>query len=415
MKNPDFPVVIKKGNSVVKIYRHRNGEYDEFKVGYYSQGRRKLETFGSYDKATKRAHQINDSVNNGNLESLTLTGPERLAFTRAVNALEPFGLSLDSAVMEFVEALRARDGVPVSMPEAVRYYVKRHPSKLQVKTVAEAVDDFIKAKTDARRSERHVQDLSHRLGKFKDAFHCNLTMVTEPEIQLFLGKMDLAPRSRNNFRATIVSFFKWAKRKKYLPLDWDEVSGIEVIEDGEGEIKIFTPEELVAILTHADEKLIPFLVIGAFAGLRSSEICRLDWQQIGVGDGKYIEVKAKDARKTKQRRLVPIPENLRLWLKPYSKSTGKIWPYLHTYLYELLEVALVDAKVKWKKNGLRHSFISYRVAEAQDVAKVALEAGNSPQMIFSNYRELVTPEKAGKWFAITSDSVKEAGSMTLAE
>lgn len=35
-------------------------------------------------------------------------------------------------------------------------------------------------------------------------------------------------------------------------------------------------------------------------------------------------------------------------------------------------------KVKWKKNALRHSFISYRVAETQDVPKVALEAGNSP-------------------------------------
>ena len=37
-------------------------------------------------------------------------------------------------------------------------------------------------------------------------------------------------------------------------------------------------------------------------------------------------------------------------------------------------------------HGLRHSFISYRVAETQDVAKVALEAGNSPQIIFQHYR-----------------------------
>ena len=34
----------------------------------------------------------------------------------------------------------------------------------------------------------------------------------------------------------------------------------------------------------------------------------------------------------------------------------------------------------WKHNALRHSFISYRVA------KVSLEAGNSPRMVFSNYR-----------------------------
>jgi hypothetical protein len=38
----------------------------------------------------------------------------------------------------------------------------------------------------------------------------------------------------------------------------------------------------------------------------------------------------------------------------------------------------------WKHNALRHSFISYRVADIQNVAQVALEAGNSPGMIFGH-------------------------------
>jgi hypothetical protein len=54
----------------------------------------------------------------------------------------------------------------------------------------------------------------------------------------------------------------------------------------------------------------------------------------------------------------------------------------------------------WKHNALRHSFISYRVADIQNVAQVALEAGNSPQMIFRNYRELVKPLDAKRWFSI---------------
>ena len=33
-------------------------------------------------------------------------------------------------------------------------------------------------------------------------------------------------------------------------------------------------------------------------------------------------------------------------------------------------------------------------------AAVALEAGNSPRVVFSNYRELVRPADAVKWFAI---------------
>jgi hypothetical protein len=40
------------------------------------------------------------------------------------------------------------------------------------------------------------------------------------------------------------------------------------------------------------------------------------------------------------------------------------------------------------------------------VAQVALEAGNSPQMIFQHYRELVRPEAAKAWFAIKPKSGK---------
>jgi hypothetical protein len=61
---------------------------------------------------------------------------------------------------------------------------------------------------------------------------------------------------------------------------------------------------------------------------------------------------------------------------------------------------------RWKHNGLRHSFISYRVAAIKNVAQVALEAGNSPAMIFSNYRELVTPQDAKGWFAIVPPKAK---------
>ena len=55
---------------------------------------------------------------------------------------------------------------------------------------------------------------------------------------------------------------------------------------------------------------------------------------------------------------------------------------------------------KWKHNALRHSFISYRVSQCKNVAQVALEAGNSPQMIFQHYKELVQPDAAKAWFSL---------------
>ena len=62
------------------------------------------------------------------------------------------------------------------------------------------------------------------------------------------------------------------------------------------------------------------------------------------------------------------------------------------------------------QNGLRHSFISYRVAAIKNVHQVSLEAGNSPRVIFSSYRELVEDEKrAEQWFKLmpTKERLKE--------
>jgi hypothetical protein len=48
----------------------------------------------------------------------------------------------------------------------------------------------------------------------------------------------------------------------------------------------------------------------------------------------------------------------------------------------------------------------FRVAEIHYVAKVALEAGNSAQIIFQHYRELVRPKEAKEWFEIKPESGK---------
>ena len=40
------------------------------------------------------------------------------------------------------------------------------------------------------------------------------------------------------------------------------------------------------------------------------------------------------------------------------------------------------------------------MAQTQNVAQTALEAGNTPKIIFPNYREMVEPADAVKWFGI---------------
>ena len=172
-----------------------------------------------------------------------------------------------------------------------------------------------------------------------------------------------------------------------------KVESIEI--SGDGVIEIYTPEELAKLLNNAPAAFVPFITIGAFGGLRTAEIERLEWQDVDLSGG-FIEVKATKA-KTRSRRLVPIPTNLAQWIGSHVRPKGNVF---EGNVSDARVEAAKAAGIPWKHNGLRHSFCSYRLAQIQNAAQVALEAGNSPTMVFRHYRELVKPEQAKAWFSI---------------
>ena len=56
---------------------------------------------------------------------------------------------------------------------------------------------------------------------------------------------------------------------------------------------------------------------------------------------------------------------------------------------------------RWPKNGLRHSFSSYRLAAINDAPRVAAELGHTtPQLLYSTYRDLVLPTEAERYWTI---------------
>ena len=111
-----------------------------------------------------------------------------------------------------------------------------------------------------------------------------------------------------------------------------------------------------------------------------------------------------DKAKTASRRVVPILDNLAAWLAPYARQTGRIWGQSSFPLHTAWRAAAAAASVPWKPNALRHSFASYRLAQTQNAAQVSLEMGNSPQMVFRHYRELVKPADAERWFAVKPET-----------
>ena len=147
--------------------------------------------------------------------------------------------------------------------------------------------------------------------------------------------------------------------------------------------------------------MIPWIAIAAFSGLRTSEIMRLDWSNIHL-DRKTVDIPAEKA-KTQSRRSVPLCDAAILWLKPHEKGEGLIAPYAqeNKVIGAIKSDLKASTKFRWKRNGFRHGFCSYRLAILRDFQKVAYEAGNSPQMIQRHYHELVPEEEAKHWFSVS--------------
>lgn len=132
-----------------------------------------------------------------------------------------------------------------------------------------------------------------------------------------------------------------------------------------------------------------------FWGLRRSEAEKIEWGEIS---DEFIEVKAHKA-KTRRRRLVPISSHLRAWLECARQIGGKLpsLNYADKFKRTLQKAGL---RAGWPQNALRHSFASYHYAKYRNENETAALMGNSPQMIFAHYRELVRPALGDAFFAL---------------
>jgi integrase len=336
-------------------------------------------------------------LSRGDVDAALLTGRDRLSYGRALDAIREHGLSVDEVAKEYSEARKFLDGV--SLLEAARFYSRHNGRGITRKMVADAVDSMIVAKTAKGVSAVYLADLRYRLGVLKQAFHCDVSALTPDDVAGFFERLRLSPRSYNNFLRAARTFFNFAQKRGWLSKEADLLARVEKRTEQPKPVEILTTTQVSAVLKNASPQLATCIAVAAFAGLRGDEIMRLDWADIERRSG-FVEAAAHKA-KTRTRRLVPIHENLMRWLVIAPRRGARVWPHTKAYYYEALRNAADNAKITWRQNALRHSFISYRLAEIQDVNRVALEAGNSPQVIFRDYRELATPEQARRWFAIS--------------
>ena len=260
------------------------------------------------------------------------------------------------------------------------------------------VDQLLNAKHADGLSSRYRETIRNHLRRFARCFQVNVDSITTAQIESWLRLQRVGPRTRNNLRGSIVTLFHFARKQGYLPkTDPTEADDLAKAKESAGKIGILSPTQLKHVLECPPEKVALFLSLGAFTGMRSSEILRLEWSDFNF-ERRFIAV-AADKAKTATRRLVPIQDNLLSWLQPDRGSTGRLF---HSRRDASKAIAFAKScQLDWPNNALRHSYATYRLAAIADAARVALEMGNSPQKLMTNYRELADQEEARAWFSIS--------------
>lgn len=406
-------ITVKVGSVSVKIYKvsEKKTGYEYFQVADFSSGRRLLRSVGNEKDAVALARQIASKTATGEVASLALTPADRYLYFRVLEILKPTGETLEVAVSTYARA-KAKLGAR-SLEAAVDDYLARYPVDLPKRTAGEVLNELVAAKRADGLSPVYLKDLGFRIGKFSRDFGGQLSNISATAIADWLRNMGCAPRGRNNYRRAIITLFMFAASRGYVAKDQiDFDRNVAVAAEKSSAIEIFTPMEMRKLLLtsrmnpknlpagfnrrYASVGLTPFLALGAFAGLRAAEIERQQWEDINLKRG-WIRVTAAKGN-TAQKRLVPVPANLKQWLDLYEQSNGPVCELARTP--DALRRLAIRANVPWKHNALRHSFISYRVAQTGNIPQTAMEAGNSVAMVNRHYRELVTPDEAIDWFAI---------------
>jgi len=375
-------IAVKRGNTTIKIYRHKGRQYkgkhyELFTVAYRLNGKQQRKNFSRYKDAWDFASDTAIALEKGRAQVLSLSAADWQSYLAAKNLLRPFGIPLQDAIEEYVAMRKRKTTVE--------------------KRVGDVVDELLEAKKQARLSDRYVETLRTYLLRFADSFQTNIGSVNTGAIVRWLDSLKIGPRSRNNVRQAVVTLFNFARRRGYLPKgETTEAADVETVRDHDGEIAILTPAELSKLLRKSKPLYQLYFALAAFTGIRSVELLRLEWSEINFEKG-HIEVKARKA-KSATRRLVPIQPNLAKWLEPYRSSKGKLFKSRRT-----VDSAIKFAKrlrIPWKANCLRHSYATYRLSIMPDAGRIALEMGNSPAKLFTNYRELDRHNHAAEWFAI---------------
>ncbi|MGA3178957.1 MAG: site-specific integrase [Verrucomicrobiota bacterium] len=335
--------------------------------------------------------------------------PDRLreiagAIAKLTPVLAPLNVSITSGIEEYA-AVKERAG-QADLRQLFEKLLDTPWLKNSQTGILEVAKAFLKERKDVSHiSFEYYKGLYYNLSKLVEQVGPGTPIgaVTKDQLQQVIDRPDHKARSNKALRGHILTFFGWCQTNQYLdytkPTAADALPAIHVPEPTP---RILTAQEAKAILMEVNDPwCLLYLVMGLFTGIRHDELQRLTFNHINPGENVVLPA---EITKTKKPRTIPIQPALDAWLAPFYSRAGLVIP-----------VATIQDKVRrilikspqpgvphdWKRNSLRQSYASYRLAQCRDCYTTAQEDGHYVYVLERVYKGLSTKEEAAKFFNLT--------------
>jgi len=287
--------------------------------------------------------------------------------------------------------------------------------------IAEAVERFMQDKIAAKQGHEtaHLAQVRRDLEALADHFAGRLVIdISHAELRAWwTARAGGAGVDRQRgIRTTLSMFWKWARKDGIAGNDVDTVADrLPRIDPGEASLSIFHLEELEFLLSIVEPEWFPWVVLGAFQGLRPEEIAPrknsrkpgLRWEAV---DWEWNVIRIPKAVSKTRERVMPLHPATRAWLQHHGagptwtgpvclRNPSDVHPRATTAWGKRLAGKFPGRFTGWPKDALRHSFASYRNAVIRNLPQVAEEMGTSEAMLHGHYHNPRTSAQGAAWFA----------------
>ena len=326
----------------------------------------------------KDAEDYRDEIN----EKLTIEGAAGVAFDAVLRA----------------DAIAARQWLDSHghADTTLRQLAERHTRQARAGSVstlpiAPEVEQFLhdKEHVDGAALET-VKNLKTRLWLWIDLAKITCVGDISRDAAEVLRKRPVSAQTRRNDLSAASDFCTWLVDQRKL--DHHPLKGLKRPKVHHGKKPTWTAEECERVLAAAPAvNRLATVAVMIFAGPRPSELAgtRLIY-------GRHPLVRIEDGKlKGRANRIIPMNPALRAFLAACGNPESV--PALTRFEREAVRDA---ARVTWKADVHRHTYISNRLQIVRKDAEVAREGGTSEGVIFRHYHGLKTPAEARKWAGI---------------